>query len=138
MHTIKHQQIKRLQTARLYARGGVIEPSVTNPATDLDFFASELPDEEALYGLRVHLRELAHGAAASAKAAYDALNDVIIARENYDLEARRQPSPGRLASLATSWLSRRKRATCEIIALLDPRVGGSAARPTGSCRAVEG
>ena len=119
-HTIKDQQIKRLQAAR-HGLAEEFRAHGIKPARDLDFFASELPDEEALYGLWRHMQELAVQRIGNATAGYDALNDVIIARENYDLEARRQPS--RQARLARDLMAfARKPATCEIIALLDGRV----------------
>ena len=120
MHTIKDQQIKRLQAAR-HGLAEEFRAHGIKPARDLDFFASELPDEEALYGLWRHMQELAVRRSGSATAACDALNDVIIAREDYDLEARRQPS--RQTRLARDLMAfARKQATCEIIALLDRRV----------------
>ena len=120
MHTIKYQQIKRHQAATQ----GIAEEFRAHgikPARDLDFFVSELPDEEAFYGLRRHMQELAVQRRGSATAACDALNDVIIAREGYDLEARRLPS--RQIRLARDLMAfARKQTTCEIIALLDGRV----------------
>jgi hypothetical protein len=90
-HTIKYQQIKRFQAAR-HGLAEEFRAHGIKPARDLDFFASELPDEEALYGLWRHMQELAVRRSDSATAAYDALNDVIFARDDYDLEARRLPS----------------------------------------------
>jgi hypothetical protein len=119
-HTIKYQQIKRLQATR-HGLAEEFRAHGIKPARDLDFFASELPDEEALYGLWRHIQELAVQRIGSATAACDALDDVIIARENYDLEARRQPSrQARLARDLTAFA--RKPTTCEIIALLEGRV----------------
>ena len=88
--------------------------------TSTSLFLS-FPMRRHLYGLRRHMQELAVQRSGSATAACDALNDVIIAREDYDLEARRQPS--RQTRLARDLMAfARKQATCEIIALLDGRV----------------
>ena len=83
---IKRDRAARQRLAEAFGGFGI------KPAVDLDFFASELPDEEALHGLWEHLQELARRRGHSPAEACDALNQIIRAREIYDREVRQQPA----------------------------------------------
>ena len=87
---IKEREIERLRAAnrRLVEE---FRASGVEPARDLDVFASNLVEEEALYGLSEHLRILAARNGLGAVAAYAALNEIIIAYEDYDFGTRALP-----------------------------------------------
>jgi hypothetical protein len=115
--TIDSQEIKRLRAAR---RRLVKEfrARAAKPAMDIDFFASGLPDEEAFYELWQHVQKLPIRNDLSPTAACDALNDVIITRNKYDLGVRSQPlRRTRLARDLTAFA--RKQTTHQIISPLD-------------------
>jgi hypothetical protein len=117
--TIDSQEIKQLRTAR---RGLVKDFRALGArlAANIDFFASGLPDEEALYELWRHVQKLPRGRGLGHAAACDALNEVIIARNKYDQEVRSQPLRHiRLARDLAAFA--RKQTTHQITALLDRR-----------------
>jgi hypothetical protein len=120
MRTIGDPEIKRHRAARQ----GLVEDFRAygiKLAVDLDFFASGLPDEEALHGLWEHVQELAKRSRRNPAAACDALNHLMRARDAYDLEVRNQGSAQIHLNRDLAAIGKARR-PCEIIALLDRRL----------------
>jgi hypothetical protein len=119
MQTIEELEIKRHRAAR-QRLAQEFRGFGTTPAVDLDFFACELPDEDALYGLWEHLQELAGRSGRSPAEACDALNQIIRAREIYDREVRQHPARQIRLNRDLAAIAKLRQAS-EILHLLDRR-----------------